>query len=147
MHQGSCQCGAVHYQFNGEPLTCYACHCTDCQTSSGSAFNLSMITKGDDLEIIKGEIETNTVDLNGMKVQRYHCSQCGVGLWYAADEYPGIVAIKPGTFDDTSWFKPVAHLWMRSAQPWVILDEASTKYEKQPEIGELIELWDERNNI
>ena len=145
MHQGSCQCGAVRYQFNGEPLTCYACHCTDCQTSSGSAFNLSMIANRDDLEIIKGEVAVNSVDLNGMDVQRYHCGHCGTGFWYAADEYPGIVAIKPGTFDDTSWFKPVAHLWMRSAQPWVILDDVSAKYEKQPEIGELIELWLKQN--
>ena len=147
MHQGSCQCGAVRYQFNGEPLTCYACHCTDCQTSSGSAFGLSMIVKLDDLEVINGDTETSKTDVNGTEVQRHCCGTCGTDFWYSADEYPGIAALKPGTFDDTSWFEPVAHLWMRSAQPWVILDDASAKYQQQPEIAELIELWAKRNTV
>ena len=146
MHQGGCQCGAVRYQFNGEPLTCYACHCTDCQTSSGSAFTLSMIVNSDDLEVIEGELATNISDVNGIEVKRHHCGQCGIAFWYSADEYAGMAALKPGTFDDTSWFKPVAHLWTRSAQPWLKLDDEAVKYEQQPEIFELIELWAEREN-
>lgn len=144
MHEGSCQCGKLRYAFSGEPLTCYACHCTDCQTSTGSAFTLSMIVNADDIEVIQGEAAVNTFDMNGIEVSRHHCAQCGTGFWYSADEYPGILALKPGTFDDTSWFEPVAHLWTRSAQPWVTFEEDAIKYEKQPELSELGELWSKR---
>jgi hypothetical protein len=37
-----CVCGAVEYRVTAEPLTLYACHCTDCQALSSSAFRISM---------------------------------------------------------------------------------------------------------
>lgn len=144
MYQGGCQCKQVRYQFSGEPLTCYACHCTECQKSSGSAYTLSMILNRKDIEIIKGEVAINRFNHNGVIVERHHCSNCGTAFWYGADEYPDIIAFKPGTFDDTKWFKPIAHLWLRSVQPWVKLDSDITQYQKQPELPELIELW--KNN-
>jgi len=61
MHLGSCECKSIQYKFSGEPLTCYACHCTDCQTSSGSAFGLSMIVNDKDIEIVKGKVAINTI--------------------------------------------------------------------------------------
>ncbi len=144
MHEGSCQCSAVRYKFKGEPLTCYSCHCTDCQTSSGSAFGLSMIVNEKDIELTKGEFSIQTTEQNGMDIKRHHCSQCGTAFGYSADAYPNIIALKPGTFEDTSWFKPIAHLWVRSAQSWVVFDTGTPKYEKQPELAELLELWSKR---
>jgi len=37
-------------------LTGYACHCTDCQTSSGSAFTLSMTVNRDNIEMIQDKV-------------------------------------------------------------------------------------------
>ena len=141
MYEGGCQCKQVRYQFTGEPLTCYACHCTECQTSSGSAFTLSMILNRKDIKIIQGEVAINRFNHNGAIVERHHCDNCGTALWYGAEEYPDIVAFKPGTFDDTKWFNPIAHLWIRSAQPWIKIDQDTAQYQKQPELSELIELW------
>ena len=146
MHSGNCECKEVGYQYDGEPLTCYTCHCTDCQTSSGSAFGLSMIVNEEDLKIITGDLCISIVNYGSTKVQRHHCKQCGTTLWLSANIYPDIVALKPGTFDDTTWFKPIAHLWTRSAQPWVNLDAATPQYKKQPEMSELIDLWQKRKN-
>lgn len=141
MHPGSCECKSLCYQYNGEPVTCYACHCTDCQTSSGSAFSLSMIVNIEDIEITKGQVGASSIDVNGTKVKKHYCAQCYTPFMFSSDEYPGIAALKPGTFEDTSWFKPVAHLWLRSAQPWIQLDPGVAKYQKQPDLSELIELW------
>jgi hypothetical protein len=80
MHQGGCQCKQVRYQFGGEPLTCYACHCTECQTSSGSAFTLSMILNRKDIEIIQGKVAVNRFDHNGVFVERHHCGNCGTAF-------------------------------------------------------------------
>ena len=141
MYQGGCQCSQVRYQFNGKPLTCYACHCTECQTSSGSAFTLSMLLNRKDIEIIQGKVAVNRFDHNGTIIERHHCGNCGTAFWYGSDEHPDIIAFKPGTFDDTKWFKPIAHLWLRSAQPLVTLDASTAQYQKQPEMRELIKLW------
>ena len=42
--RGGCRCGAVRYTLalDDLPLT-YACHCTDCQTWSGSAFSQQVL--------------------------------------------------------------------------------------------------------
>ena len=40
--------------------------------------------------------------------------------------------VRGGTLDNTSWLKPTAHFWTRSAQAWVQLPEGATLYETQP---------------
>ena len=40
---GGCQCGTVRYEITGPPTTVYACHCTECQTQSGSAFAMAAV--------------------------------------------------------------------------------------------------------
>ena len=42
-YDGGCLCGLIRYRLTDEPLTLYACHCTDRQRETGSAFGLSMI--------------------------------------------------------------------------------------------------------
>lgn len=145
MRTGRCQCGKLRYQFQGLPLTCYACHCTDCQSASGSAFTLSMIVNNEDVNITQGDIAINSFEHKGNLLNRYHCEQCGAGIWYRADSIPGISALKPGTLDETDWFKPVAHVWTQSALPWVTFDDNTPRYEQQPEMSELLVLWEQQN--
>ena len=40
--QGGCRCGRVRYQIDDEPKFSFACHCTDCQQLSASAFSLAL---------------------------------------------------------------------------------------------------------
>ena len=48
---GACQCGAVTYSFKGEPLFTYACHCTNCQKRTGSAFSLGTMVGVEGLNV------------------------------------------------------------------------------------------------
>ena len=145
MHQGRCQCGAIEYALEGNPLTCYTCHCNGCQTSTGTAFTLSMIVNDSDINIIKGRPSKVEYLQNGNEVQRHYCESCATTIWLSSDNVPGFAAIKPGTFDDNSWYRPIAHLWLSSAQPWLILNDDIPKYKEQPEMNELINLWAQQN--
>lgn len=52
---GGCECGAVRYTVNPSVrFQPYACHCSDCQTRSGSAFGLQLLVMSADL-CIEGE--------------------------------------------------------------------------------------------
>ena len=51
---GGCFCGASRYRFVGEPLTLYACHCTDRQRQAGASFTLSMVFRSA-IELVRGE--------------------------------------------------------------------------------------------
>lgn len=40
---GGCVCGAIRYEIFEAPIDIYACHCTDCQRITSSAFSLGVI--------------------------------------------------------------------------------------------------------
>jgi len=48
---GGCTCEAVRFEITALPLLVYACHCTECQRWSGSAFSLSMPVKADSFSV------------------------------------------------------------------------------------------------
>ena len=145
-YTGRCICDAIHYRLTEEPLTLYACHCTDCQKRSGSAFGLSMWVNLPAIEVTKGEVTFHKSTTAEGKVRMARiCGHCGIRMWSEPPKHPGLAVMRPGTLDDTSWVKPVAHIWTRSAQPWFPFPESVPKYPKQPEdFRELIELWRNR---
>jgi hypothetical protein len=40
--EGGCFCGTVRYRITADPLFGFACHCTDCQQLTASAFSLGL---------------------------------------------------------------------------------------------------------
>jgi hypothetical protein len=53
-------------------------------------------------------------------------------LWSEPPRAPDVAVVRAGTLDDTSWLRPSAHIWTRSAQPWVQIPEGVPRYETQP---------------
>ncbi len=132
---GGCQCGAVRYEISGPPATVYACHCTECQRQSGSAFAMAAVIPEANFRLSKGSPRMYVRQTNPAKTMEcWFCADCGTRLWHV----PGGAAypnrnIKPGTLDDTSWLMPAIHFWTRSAQKWVALPDDVVRYETQPE--------------
>ncbi len=48
---GCCQCGAITFSVEAQPLLTYACFCHSCQKRTGSAFSLGLIVPTDALRI------------------------------------------------------------------------------------------------
>ena len=44
----------------------------------------------------------------------------------------GVLSLRSGTLDDTSWVAPVGDIWTVSAQPWVRFVEGGIRAERQP---------------
>lgn len=147
-YSGRCLCGATQYRVTQEPLTIYACHCTDCQKRSGSAFGLSMWVHRSAIEVTKGEAALHTTTTaEGRVVNGRICAHCGTRLWSEPQKRPDFAVMRPGTLDDTSWVRPVAHIWTRSAQPWFAFPEGVPQFTKQPEdLRQLIDLWRNRTD-
>lgn len=143
---GGCACGAVRYEVTGRPLSVHACHCTDCQTLSGSAFGLSMVLNEADVRLTSGAVAINDFTASKNRMHRHHCVDCGVALWFSSPGYAGIVALKPGTLDDTSSLRPIAHMWYRSAQPWVDVRDDVPVFQEQPTFEELLDIVREAEN-
>ena len=129
IHKGRCQCGAVEYEFTGSPRTVQACHCSECQKRSGSAFGLTVVV-GKESFVLNGEVSTYVrISDSGQSVTSHFCPNCGNPIYGELERFPDIVAIRPGTLDDTNWFDPERHIWTDSAQSWFQFPEG---YEALP---------------
>jgi hypothetical protein len=132
--EGGCQCRAVRYRISGEPLTVYVCHCTDCQRRSGSAFGMSMIVRKEQFEILAGTPRVyDFVEASGRRRRGAFCERCAIRLWGESMQHPDLVYVRPGSLDDTSGLEPVAHMWARSAQPWVVIPDGVLQFPQQPD--------------
>jgi hypothetical protein len=110
---------AVRYEVAAMPLLLYACHCTECQRWSGSAFSMSMPVASNSFRVTRGEPQPwRRIGASGVQSTYWFCSDCGGRVYGERDARPDIRAVRAGTLDDTSWLWPIAHVYMRSAQPW-----------------------------
>jgi hypothetical protein len=130
---GRCLCGAVQYESVGEPVFALLCHCRDCQRQSGSAYAAGLRVPAAGFRVTKGEpkLYIKTAD-SGNQIIRAFCSECGCMLFLRVSARPDLVAIRVGTLDDSSWFRPEADIFVQSAQPWDYMNPDTPKYPTYP---------------
>lgn len=132
--EGHCQCGAVTYRVTGVSATLFACHCTECQRQSGSAFGMALWIKEPALEISSGRLKEWVRDMpSGRKMACQFCPDCGTRLFHTVVGQTQILSIKPGTLRDTRDLKPAGHIWVDSKQEWFEIEEGSLQYPGNPD--------------
>ena len=130
---GGCLCGSVRYRAE-PPYTpkFHACHCTDCQKLTGSAFALNMLLPERFLGV-DGELETlERTGPSGRLYRSHHCPRCKVRIYGINTERPGFVTLRVGTLEQTPSLTPAIHIWTRSKQDWVVIPEAAASFETEP---------------
>ena len=135
---GGCACGAIRYVFEGEPLFVHACHCTDCQRLSGTAFGITMLVEARDFRVVSGEPgEAALTGGSGAAKQSFFCPQCGGWLFGRTELRPGVLAIRPGTLDDKTGIVPQANIWTRSKLAWLALPTDVPQFETTYDVAAL----------
>jgi hypothetical protein len=125
MMEGGCACGEVRYRLASAPMFVHCCHCTSCQTETGSAFAVNALIESGRVETLKGAPEPlMTPSESGRGQNVWRCPRCRVALWSnyggAADR---IRFVRVGTLDDPGALPPDVHIFTRSKLPWVRLPE------------------------
>jgi hypothetical protein len=146
--EGGCICGAVRYRLLEDPLDLHVCHCTNCQTISGTAFVMCMPIHVRSIEMLKSDpVVVSFVSPDGLSKRNRRCAECGTCIFGEIAAMPEVLALQAGTLDDTSWLEPIAHIWTRSAQPWVEIPTNVLRFEKQPDDDlELVRAWKGRRD-
>jgi hypothetical protein len=141
--EGQCQCGEVKYRVIGTPVTLFACHCTDCQRQSSSAFGMALWVRNAKIKFLVGRVKDWIRTLpSGRDMTCSFCPTCGVRLFHKLNGQTELMSIKPGTLNDTRLLQPVGHIWMKSKQNWVQISPSSLQYSGNPENSEeLISVW------
>ena len=139
---GGCQCGAVRYEITAEPLTLIACHCTECQKQSASAFGMTLRIPRDSLSVTGALNRWDRQAESGNIVTCLFCPTCGVRVIHQVGAAPLTVNIKAGTLDDAGALRPAGHIWTDSAQPWMAAHMTGLVYGKAPPaMDDLIAAW------
>ena len=122
MHiDGGCHCGRITYEAEIDPERIGICHCTDCQTFTGSAFSTNVVASKDSFRM-RGEptIYVKTADSGNQRAHAF-CPICGTRIYAAAPVDPPNFSIRFGTIRQRAELpRPVAQLWCDSALPWAM---------------------------
>ncbi len=118
---GGCHCGHITYEAEIDPEKVAICHCTDCQTLSGSAFRTVAPSKKGSFKLLSGELKVyiKTAE-SGAKRPQAFCPECGTPIYATAvGDGPKIYGIRVGTIQQRDVLAPVRQVWTRSAQHWL----------------------------
>ncbi len=131
---GGCLCGAVRYKLKpGFRMKPYACHCTDCQRRTGSAFSSHMLVMLADIELT-GETDVGEfVQPSGVRSRIVGCAKCRARIYATNDKRPDMASLRWGTLDNAHQMNPEAHLWVKSKQPWITIPDDVPALETQPD--------------
>jgi len=131
---GACHCGAITIEGEADPEKVGICHCTDCQTGTGSAFRVSIPVPGSTFRM-KGQPSTyvkTTAESGAPRLQAF-CGKCGSPI-YSTTVGEGVqpaYMVRVGILRQRDQLAPRRQQWFRSARPWVTSLDALPKSEKQ----------------
>jgi hypothetical protein len=130
---GGCHCGAIAYEAEIDPAQVEICHCTDCQTLSGSAFRTVVPAPEEKFRLLKGapKIYVKTAESGAKRAQAF-CAECGAQIYATSvGAGPKTYNLRLGTARQRALLKPQLQYWSRSALPWIGEIAAIPRVEKQ----------------
>jgi hypothetical protein len=135
MHiDGACACGGIRIEGEADPATVSVCHCTDCQTATGTAFRVSIPVAGAHLKVTgKPAIYIKTTADSGNPRAQAFCPTCGSPI-YSTTPGEGQQAsymVRVGILRQRDQLVPKRQIWWRSARNWVTGLDMIAKIEKQ----------------
>lgn len=119
---GGCHCGNVKFEAQADPEKVAICHCTDCQTLSGTAFRTVVMVPDEDFTLLSGELKTyvkTTADSGNPRAQVF-CPECGTQIYATSvGDGPKVLGLRVGTIRQRDDLPPKRQVWTRSAQHWL----------------------------
>src|ERR1700722_6986464 len=107
MHFGSCLCGAVRFEAEGDFQRFYLCHCGHCRKDSGSAHAANLFASGANLRWVTGETQVTRFTLPSTRHSKCFCATCGSALPYVEPDGAWLV-VPAGSLDSDVTLKPDA---------------------------------------
>ncbi|KAI5481305.1 hypothetical protein MNV49_004927 [Pseudohyphozyma bogoriensis] len=110
-HVGHCLCGQTGIKVASTHDSQIACHCTDCQRTSGSHASMNILplikdvkltgnVKQFDAKAASGNTEKLTDELWGTVVTRLFCGNCGSALAHKTPAFGDAMAVQTGNLLD-----------------------------------------------
>lgn len=129
-HFGSCLCGTVKFEVEGEFQSFYLCHCQYCQKDTGSAHAANLFSQSAKLRWISGADAVTSFTLPSSRHNKSFCKLCGSAV--PNTQIEGLLVVPAGCLDSKVSMSPTAHIFMSSKADWDREVEKAPKFEKLP---------------
>ena len=129
---GRCHCGAISYEAVVDPARVGLCHCTDCQTLTGSAYRATVPAPAETFTLrgVPPKIYVKTAE-GGARRAHAFCPECGSPVYSrSATEQPKTYSLRVGCLEQRKELRPARQIWCRSALPWAMNLQGVTRAEK-----------------
>jgi hypothetical protein len=118
MLTGSCLCGGVNYEIDGELGTVTNCYCSLCRKMSGSAFASGATIPTTAFRIVAGSALLKEWE-SSPGYHRVFCGRCGSPILKRKAKEPNNLRLRVGTLDTDPGVKISKHNHVSSKAPWV----------------------------
>ena len=139
---GQCFCGAIRYEAQLDPAAVGICHCSDCQSLSGSAFRTVAFAPEHGFKLLSGTptVFVKTAE-SGRRREQTFCPTCGSPLYARGADAPmasappadgaaaPVLGIRVGTIHQRDRLVPRVQYYCRSAQPWATAVDGAVRLE------------------
>jgi hypothetical protein len=116
-HAGSCLCGAVRFEVEGDFERFYLCHCEHCRKDTGSAHGANLFSSSATLKWLAGEDQVRVFNLPSTRHRNSFCSICGSALPDLQMD-GALLKVPAGSLDTDVQIRPDAHIFFASKANW-----------------------------
>ena len=116
MISGSCLCGQVRYEVDGELGGFVHCHCRTCRKAHGSAFSSVAAVPKSAFRWVAGESLLKAYESSPGKFRSF-CSHCGSHIVANRPAQPTIL-LRLGCLDTPAPGEPKCHIWRSDGASW-----------------------------
>jgi hypothetical protein len=137
MH-GSCLCGQVEFEIDGENFKLYQCHCSLCRKQSGTSSNAGTFVANEHFRWLRGLENISSWKMeNGFRSD--FCSTCGSPVPNPFGKLP-YFWVPAGLLHESGKLEIVAHVCVTSKASWDVIGAQGVRYEHVPDLDELFAL-------
>jgi hypothetical protein len=131
MLRGSCLCGHVTFEIDGQVSSALNCHCSMCRKAQGAAFRSRARVNAHEFRFTSGE-ELVTWYESSQGTHRGFCRQCGSPILSRFDHSPRYFGLPLGTLDDDPGIRPGFHVFVASKAPWHVITDDLPQFDALP---------------
>jgi hypothetical protein len=116
-YAGSCLCGGVRFEVEGDFDHFYLCHCGYCRKDTGSAHAANLFSSTAVLKWSTGRDNVREFNLPGTRHGKSFCRMCGSAL-PRAQMNGRLLVVPAGSLDCEVLTRPDAHIFISSKAGW-----------------------------
>ncbi|MCW7755429.1 GFA family protein [Desulfobotulus sp. H1] len=129
---GSCLCGNIQYEIDGEFENFFLCHCKSCRKDTGSVHAANLFSSKAKLRWLKGENKIKVFNYKNSGHIKAFCPNCSSAL--PNIQMNGKLLVVPaGSLDSDIDIKPSGHIYLKEKAIWDDNLELVPKYEELPQ--------------